>query len=119
WQSFNIGVGESTRFVQPSSSSVVWNNINDGNPSQILGNLSANGYVVLQNANGFFIGGQATITAHGLIMTTARIPMPDLSVGGPWQFNALPPTANIINYGQIGTDKGGSIFLISEEIENH
>src|SRR5690348_452122 len=59
WQSFNIGAGETTTFVQPSSSSLVWNQINDPNPSQILGNLNANGYVVLQNQNGFFIGGQA------------------------------------------------------------
>src|SRR4051794_25166880 len=58
WQSFNIGAGETTTFVQPSASSVVWNQINDSNPSQILGNLNANGYVVLQNQNGFFIGGQ-------------------------------------------------------------
>src|SRR3974390_2624516 len=36
WQSFNIGTGETTTFVQPSSSSVVWNQIGDPNPSQIL-----------------------------------------------------------------------------------
>ena len=85
WQSFNIGLGESTTFVQPSSSSLVWNHINDPNPSQILGNLNANGYVVLQNSAGFFIGGQASITAHGLLMTTAPIPMPDLAGNDlPW-----------------------------------
>src|ERR1035441_2624712 len=52
WQSFNIGVGQTTTFLQPSSSSVVWNQINDPNPSQILGTLNANGYVVLQNQAG-------------------------------------------------------------------
>src|SRR5271170_4741650 len=30
WQSFNIGVGETTTFIEPSSSSVVWNQINGG-----------------------------------------------------------------------------------------
>ena len=119
WQSFNVGQGETTTFVQPSSSSLVWNQINDPNPSQILGNLNANGYVVLQNSSGFYIGGQAAITAHGLIMTTAPIPMPDLSSGGPWDFSALPPTAKIINYGQINADKGGSVFLIANDIENN
>src|SRR5882724_10313257 len=119
WQSFNIGVGETTTFVQPSASSVVWNNINDPNPSQILGNLNANGYVVLQNQSGFYIGGQASITAHGLIMTTSRIAMPDLSSGGAWQFNSAPPTASIINYGQINLDKGGSVFLIAHDIQNN
>src|SRR5262245_41706457 len=29
WQSFNIGVGETTTFQQPSSSSLVWNSIHD------------------------------------------------------------------------------------------
>jgi filamentous hemagglutinin family protein len=119
WQSFNIGIGETTTFIQPSSSSLVWNRINDSNPSQILGNLNANGYVVLQNSSGFYIGGQAAITTHGLLMTTAPIQMPNLSGGGPWQFNAPPPMAKIINYGHIDVGQGSSAFLISNEIENH
>jgi filamentous hemagglutinin family protein len=119
WQSFNIAAGETTTFVQPSSSSLVWNQINDPNPSQILGNLNANGYVVLQNQNGFYIGGQAAISAHGLIMTTSPIPMPDLSSGGPWSFSAPPPTASIINYGKINIGGGGSAFLIADDIENN
>src|SRR6267142_2489523 len=119
WQSFNIGAGETTTFLQPSSSSIVWNRINDSSPSQILGNLNANGYVVLQNSSGFYIGGEAAITTHGLLMTTAPIQIPDLSSGGPWQFNAPPPTAKIINYGHLDVGQGGSAFLISNEIENH
>ncbi len=119
WQSFNIGLGETTTFVQPSASSVVWNQINDPNPSQILGNLNANGYVILQNSSGFYIGGQAAITAQGVVMTTSPIAVPDLSSPGAWQFNALPPTASIINYGQITASGGGSAFLIANAIENH
>jgi filamentous hemagglutinin family protein len=118
WQSFNIGLGETTSFLQPSSSSLVWNQIHDPNPSQILGNLNANGYVVLQNSSGFFIGGQASITARGLLMTTAPIAMPDLAGAGAWSFNAPPPAASIINYGQINLSRGGSAFLIAHDIEN-
>lgn len=119
WQSFNIGVGETTSFVQPSSSSLVWNRINDANPSQILGTLNANGYVVLQNQNGFYVGGQAAINTHGLLMTTAPIPMPSLSGGGAWQFDALPPLAKIINFGQINILGGAPAFLIASDIENN
>src|SRR5690349_11196088 len=32
WRSFNIGLGETTTFVQPSSTSLVWNYITDPNP---------------------------------------------------------------------------------------
>lgn len=118
WGTFNIAAGETTTFNQPSASSIAWNQINDSNPSQILGNLNANGYVVLQNANGFYIGGQAAITTHGLIMTTASTPALDLSSGGPWSFNTPPPTAKIINYGRINITGGGSAFLIADDIVN-
>jgi filamentous hemagglutinin family protein len=118
WQSFNIGQGETTTFVLPSSSSVVWNQINDPNPSQILGTLNANGYVILQNQSGFYVGGQAAINVHGLIMTTAPAFTPDFSSGGPWDFSAPPPSARIVNYGQINSGLGGSIFLIANDIEN-
>jgi len=122
WNSFNIGVGETTTFLQPSSSSVVWNQINDSSASQILGNLNANGYIVLQNPNGFYIGGQAVVSAHGVIMTTSTTPAPDLSSPSAWQFNAPPPTASIINFGQIRQpdgDHGGAAFLIAADIQNN
>jgi filamentous hemagglutinin family protein len=119
WQSFNIGLGETVTFVEPSASSVAWNRINSPNPSQILGDLNANGLVILQNASGFYIGGQAAISAPGLVMTTAPIRVPDLAGGGAWQFNAPPPAAKIINYGQINTGSGGSAFLIASDIENY
>ena len=121
WTSFNIAAGENTTFNQPSSSSVTWNYINDPNApaaSIINGSISANGYVVLQNPNGFTVGGSAAITAHGLVMTTASTPALNLSSGGPWSFNAPPPTAKIINYGQINITGGGSAFLIAADIEN-
>ena len=125
WRSFDIGRGETTIFNQPSSSSVTWNQINDVNASQILGNLNANGFIVLQNQNGFYVGGSASISTHGLIMTTAHCPAPDLSSGGPWSFNIPPPTANIQNVAQIKNDGqinvagGNSAFLIASDIVNN
>lgn len=118
WQSFNIAAGETTTFVEPSSSSLVWNQISGGQ-SQILGNLNANGVVVLQNPDGFYIGGQAVFATHGLMMSTAPIAMPNLSSGGAWQFDAPPPAAKIINYGKINIVGGGSAFLIADDIENN
>ena len=118
WQSFNLVAGETTTFVQPSASSVTWNYISDPSASSINGNISANGYVVLQNPNGFTIGGSATISAGGLLMTTASTPTFDLAAGGSWTFNTPPPTAKIINYGQINITGGGSAFLVASDIEN-
>jgi filamentous hemagglutinin family protein len=118
WQSFNIAANETTVFVQPTANSVVWNCVNDPNPSQILGHLCANGYIVVQNSSGIVVGGEAAITAHGLILTTSPTPPPNLAGSGPFEFDAPPPTAKIVNYGRLATDTGGSVYLIASDIEN-
>jgi filamentous hemagglutinin family protein len=119
WHSFDIGLGETTTFVQPSSSSIAWNQINSPNASQILGTLNANGYVILDNQAGFYVGGAAAINAHGLIMTTTPSFAPNFSSGGAWEFDAPPPTASIINYGQINIAGGGTAYLIANTIQNN
>ena len=72
WQSFNIAAGETTIFQQPSSTSIVWNRINDQNPSQIYGSLQANGIVVLLNSSGFYFGPHSFVSAAGLVVSTAN-----------------------------------------------
>ncbi|MDB6037140.1 MAG: Filamentous hemagglutinin family outer membrane protein, partial [Verrucomicrobiales bacterium] len=118
WHSFNIGVGETTRFIQPSVDSIVFNRIGDVNPSQIFGNLSANGTVILANQNGFYFGPNSVISVGNLIATTSPS-LPDFGSGGAWQFTGLPPLASIVNYGKIQTPSGGSVYLIAEQIANH
>src|SRR2546423_1521132 len=119
WRSFNIQKGESTTFIQPSPTSVVWNRILDPNLSQVWGNLNANGWVVLMNQNGFYFGPNSVINVHGLMVTTSPVAPESCGGGGFWQFNGTPPLASIINYGEIKAQAGGSIFLISERVENH
>ncbi len=119
WSSFNIAPGESTQFLQPSASSVVWNHIADQNPSQIFGRLSANGTVVLINPSGFHFGPDSHVDAAGLIVSTANVTPIESAAGLFWQFQGAPPQASIINYGHIQTSPGGSLFLIAENIANH
>src|SRR5579884_40392 len=45
WGSFNISSGETTQFQQPNSSSITLNRISSTSPSQINGNLTANGNI--------------------------------------------------------------------------
>ncbi len=118
WQSFNIASGETTTFQQPSAASIVWNRINDPNPSQIWGHINANGVVVLMNQSGFFFGPGSVVNAAGFVATTATM-LPESGIGGIWQFNGPPPVASIVNYGEVKVNSGGSIFLIAEKIENH
>ncbi len=118
WQSFNIAAGETTIFQEPSTTSIVWNQINNANPSQIFGSLQANGVVVLLNSSGFYFGPNSFVSAAGLVVSTANCAPPQNS-GGSWEFNGPPPLASIVNYGQIKVGHGGPAFLIADKIENH
>lgn len=119
WQSFNIGAGETTTFIQPSAQSIVWNRINDQNASQIYGNLNANGVVVLMNQSGFYFGPNSFVSAAGLVVSTAQVTPIDSGAGLFWQFNGAPPAARIVNYGQLNAGAAGSLFLIGNHIENY
>jgi filamentous hemagglutinin family protein len=119
WPSFNIAAGQTTTFQQPSARSVVWNRIYDQNPSQIQGHLNANGFVVLMNQSGFFFGPNSVINVGGFLATTAPVAPPGVGGGPLWQFNGAPPTASIINYGQIKVANGNALFLVAEKIQNH
>jgi filamentous hemagglutinin family protein len=119
WNSFNIQAGETTTFIQPSANSVVLNEIGGASPSQIFGNLNANGTVILANANGFYFGPNSMIKVGGdFIATTAPI-TPDFGSGSSWTFTGMPPLASIINYGSIQAGNGRSLFLIAENIQNN
>src|SRR5215471_6896438 len=118
WQGFNIGSGETTVFNQPSSSSIVWNRINGQSPSQIYGNLQANGVVVLLNSSGFYFGPNSQVSAAGLVVSTANC-LPPQNSGGSWEFNGPPPLISIVNYGQIKIGNGGNCFFIADQVENH
>jgi filamentous hemagglutinin family protein len=119
WSSFDIQAGETTRFLQPSSGSIIFNSIGGANPSKIWGRLTANGTVILANAHGFYFGPHSMIQVGGsFIATTASLP-PDLGADGTWRFTGLPPLASIVNFGQIETGQGQSLFLIAEQVENH
>ena len=119
WRSFDIAAGETTSFLQPTANSIVFNLIGDKNPSQIFGNLNANGTVILANANGFYFGPDSMIKVGGSFIATTAPLSPDFGSGAAWQFTGMPPLASIVNYGQIEVGRGRSLFLIAENIENH
>jgi filamentous hemagglutinin family protein len=82
WSSFNIAAGNSVVFNQPSASSIALNRIfvapgAQAAPSQIFGNLTANGQVYLINLNGFLFGSTATVNVGGLLVSSLPMTLSD------------------------------------------
>lgn len=73
WQSFNIGSAATVQFVQPDATSRVLNRIGGSDPSQILGQLKANGQVYLINQNGIFFGPNSQVDVGGLVASALNL----------------------------------------------
>ena len=119
WNSFNIGTGETTQFVQPNSAATVLNRVlGDPNPSQIFGTLTANGRVFLINPNGVLIGNGAVINTAGFLATTHDIANQDF-MAGRYNFN-IPgrPDASIVNLGSITASNAGFAALVAPGVRN-
>lgn len=122
WKSFDIAKGESTIFNQPSSGSIALNRIaNSDKPTEILGNLSANGQIFLINPNGIIFGKSSRVDVGGLVASTA-----DISNGAfikskdHFAFNiAGAANANIINQGRITIAEAGLALFVAPNVINN
>lgn len=117
WQDFSISAGETTRFIQPSSSSAMLNRVVGGNPSQIHGRLQANGQVYLINPNGVLVGPGGVVDTGGFLASTLELPDDAFLRGGDLRFTGTS-NASVINLGSIGASEG-DVILIARTIENH
>jgi filamentous hemagglutinin family protein len=73
WRSFDIGKDAGVTFQQPSVSSIALNRIGQAGPSEIFGQLTANGQIYLVNHNGFVFGEASQVNTNTLVATTLDI----------------------------------------------
>ncbi|WP_249225281.1 two-partner secretion domain-containing protein [Tardiphaga alba] len=75
WQSFNIGARTTLTFDQGGNANwVALNRVNNATaPSQILGNIKADGHVYVINQSGIIFGGNSQVNVGSLIASTADI----------------------------------------------
>lgn len=118
WNSFSIGAGERTRFIQQGSGSAVLNRITGQDPSVILGTLTSNGRVLLLNPNGIVFGAGAQINVAGLVASTLALTNADF-LAGRMNFSAGPLAGSVLNSGSIVTPSGGQVVLIAPEVSNN
>lgn len=87
WESFNVGRKTTVTFDQSKGGEdvgkwIAFNKISDptGNPTQILGNIKADGQIYLINRNGIIFGGGSQVNARGL--TASSLPINDNLING-------------------------------------
>ena len=121
WQNFSIGAANSVQFVQPSASAIALNRVIGNSASEILGNLSANGKVMLVNQNGVLMGAGAQVDTGGFMASTLNIKDSDF-LAGRYIFDIANNTGgtagNIINNGRINTPSGYAV-LIAPQVTNN
>ncbi len=131
WEWFNIGESAEVTFDQQGKANwAALNRIHDGDPSQILGALKADGKIYLVNRNGILFGPDAKVDVHGLVASALHLTEKDF-LEGNLHFGAgageegagreiREPVldAVVANHGQIITDELGSVFLIAPNVEN-
>jgi len=116
WQGFGIAPNEAVRFIQPSSSSVALNRVLGGNPTQILGTLTANGQVFIVNAQGVYFGRGAQVDTGGLVASTLSLSDADFNAG-LYRFSGTS-TASVKNDGRIAVTPGGYAVLAGAHVAN-
>lgn len=116
WQSFSIQSSEYVIFNQPSASAVVLNRVVGGNPSEILGNLQANGRVFLINPLGVMFGEGAQVDVGGIVASTLDL-SPDDFMAGRYVLRG-DSRAGIANAGNITASDGGFVVLLGDHVSN-
>lgn len=117
WQSFNIGQNATVNFVQPNSSAVALNRVLSADPSQILGQLNANGVVVLLNPSGVLFGASARVDVGGLIAAAMRMSDADF-MAGKYLFGQPVVPGKVENLGALVSREGGFVTLIGATVNN-
>lgn len=125
WPSFSIGAGETVRFDQAATSSVlnrvVGVNVNGRlvtSPSEIRGVLQSQGQVFLINPAGILIGVGAVIDVAGFVASTLTLSDADF-LANHLRFSDASGTGKIQNFGEIRTSSGGNVYLVAPNVENH
>ncbi|MES2217305.1 MAG: filamentous hemagglutinin N-terminal domain-containing protein [Pseudomonadota bacterium] len=121
WNSFNIQSGEKTQFVQPNSSAVALNRINPmQGASQINGQLTSNGQIILVNAAGLHFGSGAVVNVGGLIASTSDIKDANfLAAKYIFDQTSTYRNATVTNQGTIVAANYGLVALLGNSVINN
>ena len=117
WQSFDIGASAKVNVVQPNAQAVLLNRVVGQSPSQIFGQLQANGHVILVNPNGVLFGKDGSVNAGSFTASTLGITDANFMAGN-MVYERNGSTAGVVNQGTIEVSPGGYVALLGASVSN-
>lgn len=117
---FNIGAKATTNFHQPGKDSIVVNRVvgKNDDPTRILGNLNANGRVVILDRNGVIFGKGSRVDVGGLIASTGSISDKDFLKGAKSLTVENIADGKVTNAGQITIADAGLAAFVAPHVRN-
>ncbi|OHV97083.1 hemagglutinin [Janthinobacterium lividum] len=133
WETFNVGRNTTVEFRQQKDWAVL-NRVNDPNarPSQIQGQIKADGTVLIVNRNGIVFNGSSQVNTRNLIAAAAGIGDAQFKTSGIYTANASEPSftnaedrveiqagARIATLApKTSTEGGGYVLLLGKEVHS-
>ena len=119
WETYNINANEVVNYLQPNAQAQALNRIFDQNPSQIFGQINANGKVLLINPNGVFFKPGSSVNVGGLVASGLDISNESFMNGNHTFVNPNGSEGGlVVNQGTIQAATGGSVSLIGGAVKN-
>lgn len=120
YEGFNVGEKAAVRFDQPNSESIVVNRVTSRskNPTQILGEISANGKVIVLDNNGIIFGKSSRIDVGGLVASTGDIDVEHFVSGEKTLRIENALQGEIINTGTITVADAGLTAFVAPNVRN-
>ena len=117
WQGFDVGANATVHILQPNQAAVLLNRVVTNKPSEIFGNIDANGQVILVNSNGIVFGKDGSASAASFTATTLDINDQDF-MDGKARFSSNGAQGEIVNHGTIEAKNGGYVALLGAKVSN-
>ena len=119
WKDYSIDANELVQYIQPNAESIALNKITGTNPSEIMGDLLANGQIFIINPNGILFGPDSHVNTAGLLATTLNISDADF-LEGNYEFSQeqYKELAAIINKGEITISDNGYAVIVAPLVSN-
>ncbi|RTQ37370.1 filamentous hemagglutinin N-terminal domain-containing protein [Variovorax gossypii] len=132
WETFNVGRNTTVKFDQQADWAVL-NRVNDpkARPSQIQGQIQADGTVLIANRNGIVFSGTSQVDTRNLVAAAAHISDSQFKANGIYSAGTTPSFTDAqgkveVQAGAriatraptVSTDGGGYVLLVGQEVHN-